>query len=638
MKKKRIGFFLLSLAGFDLLSCSPDAGASNGTTDDGNDPVDATLAVPQDLTATSLSTSGISLSWTDPSDEETGFQLERSISASSGFSLIATCGPDSDTCVDSGLAADTSYFYRIRTVKNDAYSAWSATATARTEAEPTYPTLSVFPFYRGASYSNASDAYRTYNIERSSSQSMSTTTGLVASGYYYLSEERNPAWGANYLSRSINVSRTGYSIPVPDGTLREGGTGVHAQIVYSYVPDDGSAATAWPVDTDVTLRFLWPMDEASAEAALTLSCGPMTDIPGTFAWPDATTLVFTPASAFPGGDTVTVSMAATAESAAGTAIPVAFSYPFETEASETAAWTRTDVTDENIEAATGGELYCLDSGVYVIAGTEAYTGTSGAITLYHTGVVDGPYANSLYKTVVDGTDYATASIPVPSVYSLALTLDTSGELVAGYGDASYYWEVHYARAPDWVDVDTDLDNDVSGDTLYSYIQDDGAGNPLILYINSETAGYAGDISLYYEDPAEGWQREDVLTGGWVEGSLLSSNATTLTFLCRTATALNLMAMTGTGSLLSNETIFEGAGLDGIKAVVDGDVTYVAVGTSAGFAYFKMEGGIVTEYAKETDLDTRVLGLDIDADGYAHLLVSIRAETGSHSIAYFTNKP
>ena len=91
---------------------------------------------PTNLTATAVSTTHINLSWTASTDNigVTGYKVERcSGAACANFVQIAT--PTGTTFNDTGLAASTSYSYRVRT--NDAAgnnSGYSNTASATTLA------------------------------------------------------------------------------------------------------------------------------------------------------------------------------------------------------------------------------------------------------------------------------------------------------------------------------------------------------------------------------------------------------------------------------------------------------------------------------------------------------------------------
>jgi hypothetical protein len=89
-------------------------------------------ANPSGLAAVAVSTSAINLTWTDASSNETGFTLERSTSPTAGFALVATLAANSTTYSDTGLAADTTYYYRIKATNSFGSSNYSAKASALT--------------------------------------------------------------------------------------------------------------------------------------------------------------------------------------------------------------------------------------------------------------------------------------------------------------------------------------------------------------------------------------------------------------------------------------------------------------------------------------------------------------------------
>lgn len=90
-------------------------------------------AAPSNLTANAVSTSQINLAWTDNANNETGFRIERSLNGSS-FTEITTVGANVTTFNNTGLAASTAYFYRVRATNSGGNSAYSNTASATTQA------------------------------------------------------------------------------------------------------------------------------------------------------------------------------------------------------------------------------------------------------------------------------------------------------------------------------------------------------------------------------------------------------------------------------------------------------------------------------------------------------------------------
>lgn len=93
-----------------------------------------TPTAPSDLVATAAGTDEIDLVWVDNASNETGFELERSLDGSTGWTQIATPAADAESYTDTGLDQDTEYFYRIRAVNAEGNSAYSATASDTTDA------------------------------------------------------------------------------------------------------------------------------------------------------------------------------------------------------------------------------------------------------------------------------------------------------------------------------------------------------------------------------------------------------------------------------------------------------------------------------------------------------------------------
>ncbi len=88
-------------------------------------------AAPSDLTAAAASSSVIDLNWSDNSDDETSFILERS-GDGINFGLLETLGPDTTGYQDIGLIPDTAYWYRVYAANAGGSSGYSNVATATT--------------------------------------------------------------------------------------------------------------------------------------------------------------------------------------------------------------------------------------------------------------------------------------------------------------------------------------------------------------------------------------------------------------------------------------------------------------------------------------------------------------------------
>ncbi len=91
---------------------------------------------PTGLNATTVSSSQIDLSWTDNSDKESGFKIERKIGIDGTYSQIATVGANIVTYSDTGLTQGTTYYYQIRAYNSFGDSAFSDEANAATTSPP----------------------------------------------------------------------------------------------------------------------------------------------------------------------------------------------------------------------------------------------------------------------------------------------------------------------------------------------------------------------------------------------------------------------------------------------------------------------------------------------------------------------
>ncbi|GEM_PF-1755052 len=89
-------------------------------------------SAPGNLTAIAASSSQINLAWADSASDESGFQIERSANASGPFALIATAAANVTVYSNTGLAANTPYFYRVRATNANGNSTYTNVASAAT--------------------------------------------------------------------------------------------------------------------------------------------------------------------------------------------------------------------------------------------------------------------------------------------------------------------------------------------------------------------------------------------------------------------------------------------------------------------------------------------------------------------------
>ena len=146
--------------------------------------VDATAppAAPSNLVATAFSTDWINLTWTDNSNNEDGFKVERCPGTASycganpgAFVQIATTGANVDYHGDTGLPAGTTYTYRVRAYNGSGNSAYSNSSTATTQSvTPAAPTS-----LTARSGSSGQGKVRTYFVDLAWTDNATNETSYV---------------------------------------------------------------------------------------------------------------------------------------------------------------------------------------------------------------------------------------------------------------------------------------------------------------------------------------------------------------------------------------------------------------------------------------------------------------------------
>ena len=128
-------------AGTQSLTVTDTANASLTATQSG---ISVSPAAPTGLAATAVSSSQINLTW-GASAGATGYEIERSLSATSGFAEVGTATTTSYS--DTGLTAGTTYYYQVIATGGGNSSAASNTASATTTgtAPPPSPNRSGAP-------------------------------------------------------------------------------------------------------------------------------------------------------------------------------------------------------------------------------------------------------------------------------------------------------------------------------------------------------------------------------------------------------------------------------------------------------------------------------------------------------------
>jgi hypothetical protein len=93
---------------------------------------DPVPAAPSNLSATALSNTQVSLTWTDNSSNETGFELKRATDSGFTQNVVWTGGISGPSYSDGGLTAGTTYYYKVRAEGAAGKSAYSPAVSVTT--------------------------------------------------------------------------------------------------------------------------------------------------------------------------------------------------------------------------------------------------------------------------------------------------------------------------------------------------------------------------------------------------------------------------------------------------------------------------------------------------------------------------
>lgn len=96
----------------------------------------------------------VSLMWSDSSGE-TGYVLERSPNGSDNWTVISLLGANVITYVDSPLSQDTTFFYRVKTIKNQTESGYSSIRSVTTRTSSILQASDYYPLDVGNQWIHA---------------------------------------------------------------------------------------------------------------------------------------------------------------------------------------------------------------------------------------------------------------------------------------------------------------------------------------------------------------------------------------------------------------------------------------------------------------------------------------------------
>jgi titin len=217
------------------------------------------ITAPDNLTATVISQTKINLAWADNSTNETGFKIERRPSTATTYTVIATVGANVTSRADSGLAANTKYFYRLRAFNASGNSAYATAVSATTlpfpPAAPGNLTATVISNKQiDLAWADNSGNETGFKIERKTGNAGAyaqiatvganvtsfSSAGLKANTKYYYRVRANNAGGNSPYSNAVNAI-TLRNPPAAPGNLTAT-TINQSQIKLTWVDNSGNEA------------------------------------------------------------------------------------------------------------------------------------------------------------------------------------------------------------------------------------------------------------------------------------------------------------------------------------------------------------------------------------------------------------
>ena len=220
--RKVLSFLALGLMVIFLFGCGETKKETKYVEKELNPP-----KAPSGLVASAVSESQIDLSWVDNSGNESRFELWRKTEGEI-WGLVSELSADTTSYSDTGLEADTEYFYQIRACNKDGCSNFSEIASAVTQPAPISPPEAPGGLSASAlsssqillTWQDNSDDEEGFKIERDEGAGFQEIATVPANQTSYLDENLTPATTYTYQIKAYNsAGESGYSNTAQATTL-----------------------------------------------------------------------------------------------------------------------------------------------------------------------------------------------------------------------------------------------------------------------------------------------------------------------------------------------------------------------------------------------------------------------------------